>query len=479
MPIKIIMPSLSPTMSDGKIGKWLKKEGDTIKAGDILAEIETDKATMEYESTEEGILGKILVPSGTEGVLVNSLIAVILEDGETEADIQSFVSKFASNSVVEPSSSTESVVPVQSISVSNNNAPVDSSSFNFEIDNERTYYSQNMEEPDYSQAPLKTLTVREALNEAMCEEMEKDTDVFLMGEEVADYQGAYKVSQGMLQKFGKDRVRDTPITEYGFTGLAVGAAMGGLKPIVEYMTFNFSLQALDHIINSSAKTLYMSGGDVTNSIVFRGINGGGSRVAAQHSQCLASWYAHVPGLKVVAPYSASDAKGLLKSAIQDPNPVVVLEHEVLYGKSFEVPDVTNYVLPIGKAKIEKAGTDVTIVSFSLGVYWSMLAAEELEKEGISVEVVNLRTLRPLDIHTILTSVAKTNRLVTVEEGWAYSGIGSEIASIVMEHAFDYLDAPLVRVCGKDVPMPYAANLEKHTFPSVEDVCKAVKKVCYK
>jgi pyruvate dehydrogenase E1 component beta subunit len=460
MPIKVLMPALSPTMTEGKLSKWLKKEGDKIKSGDVIAEIETDKATIEYEATESGVLGKIIIKDGSEGIKVNELIGVLLDEGESVADIEKFLS--TNIATVNQSIPTKKEENHQS---------------NLSVAVQPAFVSvNNSVESEYANSPKKTLTVREALREAMSEEMRKDKDVFLMGEEVAEYQGAYKVSQGMLQEFGPSRVIDVPIAEYGFTGLASGAAFSGLKPIVEYMTFNFSLQAIDHIINSSAKTLYMSGGKVNSPIVFRGINGAGTRTGAQHSQCLASWYAHVPGLIVLAPYSSEDAKGLLKSAIRNPNPVVFLEQEVLYGKSFELPDVEDLTIPIGKAKIEKSGTQVSIVAYSYGMHPAMLAAAELEQEGISVEVVNLRSLRPLDTETIVNSIKKTNRLVTVEEGWAYAGIGAEIATIVMEQAFDYLDAPVVRVCGKDVPMPYAANLEKATLPTAADVKEAVKKV---
>jgi pyruvate dehydrogenase E1 component beta subunit len=461
MPIRIFMPALSPTMTDGKLAKWNKKEGDVVKSGDIIAEIETDKATMEYEATDDGVIAKIIVPEGTEGVKVNDTIAILMEKGDTQADVDAFVSKNIANN-------TGGAVASPAVATTNNDVAPVSAPVSFNTTTEVKY-----------EGPTKKMTVREALNEAMREEMRSDPDVFLMGEEVGHYQGAYKVSQGMLDEFGPQRVVDAPITEYGFTGLGVGAAFYGLKPIIEYMTFNFSLQALDHILNSAGKTLYMSGGDLNSPIVFRGINGSGTRVGAQHSQCLASWFAHVPGLIVITPYSAEDAKGLLKSAIRNPNPVVFLEHEVMYGKTFDVPDVEDFTLPIGKAKIEKEGKDVTIVAYSIAMHWAMEAAAKLEEEGISAEVVNLRTLRPLDLETVINSIKKTNRVVSVEEGWAYAGIGSEIAALVMEHAFDYLDAPLARVCGKDVPMPYAANLEKMALPSVEEIIEAVKKVCYK
>ncbi|MFL1781108.1 Pyruvate dehydrogenase complex E1 component subunit beta [Candidatus Hepatincolaceae symbiont of Richtersius coronifer] len=492
MTVKILMPALSPTMTEGKLTKWLKKEGDQIKSGDVIAEIETDKATLDYESTEEGVLGKILVAEGTEGVAVKSLIGVMLEAGETAADLNAFLEK-ESNQGAQNSSqqnlgqnSNQASLPNQlSSNQSNSNqGSEEKSSSASSFDNKSNKAVENLltaevEESPYASAKTKQMTVREALNEAMREEMRKDPKVFLIGEEVANYQGAYKISQGLLEEFGPERIVDTPITEYGFTGLAVGSAFLGLKPIVEYMTFNFSLQALDHILNSSGKTLYMSGGDVTNSIVYRGINGSGTRVGAQHSQCLASWYAHIPGLTVIAPYSAEDAKGLLKSAIRNPNPIVFLEHEVMYGATFDVPDVEDLLIPIGKAKIEKSGKDVTIIAYSIAVKWALEAAKKLEEEGISAEVINLRTLRPLDLPCIIKSLVKTNRVVTVEEGWAFTGIGSAIAALIMENGFDYLDAPVLRVCGKDVPMPYAANLEKLALPSIEEICNAVRKVCYK
>jgi len=455
MPIQILMPALSPTMTEGKLARWLKAEGDSVKSGDVLAEIETDKATMELEAVEEGTIGKILIEGGTEGVKVNTAIALLLEEGESRDALQAAMDHPIAKSV-----------PVNH----DHNAPTPQSLCAPEpviIPDEKVY--------------TKTIrqTVREALRDAMAEEMRLDKSVFLMGEEVGQYQGAYKVSQGLLDEFGPDRVIDTPITEMGFTGLGVGAAYGGLKPIVEFMTFNFSMQAIDHIINSAAKTLYMGGGQLQSSIVFRGPNGVASRVGAQHSQCYASWYAHCPGLKVVAPYSAADAKGLMKAAIRDPNPVVVLENELLYGQSFDVPDDPDFVIPIGKAKIERAGTSVTMTAFSRMVGVALEAAEILAKDGIEVEVINLRTIRPLDVHAIVESVKKTNRLVTLEEGWPYAGIGAEIASVINENAFDWLDAPVTRVTGKDVPMPYAANLERLSLPQIEDVVAAVKSVCYR
>ena len=455
MPIQILMPALSPTMTEGKMAKWLKNEGDAVKPGDVLAEIETDKATMELEAVEEGTIGKILITGGTEGVAVNTPIALLLEDGESRDALQAAMDHPIAKSV--PVNHDHSAPTPQSLCAPE---PV--------VVPEEKVYSKTIRQ-----------TVREALRDAMAEEMRHDPAVFLMGEEVGQYQGAYKVSQGLLDEFGADRVIDTPITEMGFAGLGVGAAYGGLKPIVEFMTFNFSMQAIDHIINSAAKTLYMGGGQLSSSIVFRGPNGVASRVGAQHSQCYASWYAHCPGLKVVAPYSAADAKGLLKAAIRDPNPVVVLENELLYGQSFDVPDDPDFIIPIGKAKIERTGSSVTITAFSRMVGLALEAAEVLAKDGIELEVINLRSIRPLDVHTIVESVKKTNRLVTLEEGWPYAGIGSEIASVINEHAFDWLDAPVTRVCGKDVPMPYAANLERLSLPQIDDVVAAVKAVCYR
>ena len=453
MAVQILMPALSPTMTDGKLSKWLKAEGDTVASGDLLAEIETDKATMEVEAVDEGILGKIIVPEGTEGVLVNAPIAIILEEGESAADIDDV----AAAPAPAPQPATEAA-PAQAAAAPAA-APVAA-------------------EADYD-GPMVNITVREALRDAMAEEMRADENVFLIGEEVAQYQGAYKISQGLLDEFGDKRVIDTPITEIGFTGLSVGAAFSGLKPIVEFMTFNFSMQAIDHIINSAAKTLYMSGGQMGCPIVFRGANGAASRVGAQHSQCYASWYAHCPGLKVVAPWSAADAKGLLKASIRDPNPVIFLENEILYGASFDVPDDPDFTVPIGKAKIERAGADVTIVAFSIMVGKALEAAELLAAEGIEAEVINLRTLRPLDTETIVNSVKKTNRLVSVEEGWPVAGMGAEMAAIMMEQAFDYLDAPVVRVCGEDIPMPYAANLEALSLPKPDGIAAAAKSVCYR
>ena len=458
MAIQVLMPALSPTMTEGTIAKWLKQVGDAIESGDVLCEIETDKATMEVESIDEGTMGKILVPEGTEGVLVNALIAVILEEGEDDS---------AADNVVEaPAPSAEPVsAPVVDALVPAPVAPAP---------------SQPAIAPETEYTGSRTnMTVREALRDAMAEEMRIDDRVFLMGEEVAQYQGAYKVSQGLLDEFGEKRVIDTPITEHGFTGLGVGAAFGGLRPIVEFMTFNFAVQALDQIINSAAKTRYMSGGQMSAPMVFRGANGAAARVGAQHSQCYAAWYAHVPGLKVVAPWSGEDAKGLLKAAIRDDNPVIVLENEIMYGQTFDVPDDPDFVVPIGKAKIERVGSDVTITAYAISVGLAMEAAEFLSKEGIEAEVINLRSLRPLDMETVITSVKKTNRLVNVEESWPTCGIGAEIAAQIMEHAFDYLDAPVGRVSCEDVPMPYAANLEQLALPKPPQIVEAVKTVCYR
>jgi pyruvate dehydrogenase E1 component beta subunit len=439
----ILMPALSPTMTEGKLSKWLKHPGDDVKSGDVIAEIETDKATMEVEAVDEGKLLKILVEEGTEGVAVNTVIATLGVAGESEAK--------APTSAPAPEALKAETKPAHKVAT-----------------------PQELAEPEWGET--KPTTVREALREAMSLEMRADKDVFLMGEEVAQYQGAYKISQGMLDEFGPRRVIDTPITEHGFTGMAVGAAMNGLKPIVEFMTFNFAMQAIDQIINSAAKTLYMSGGQMGCPIVFRGPNGAAARVGAQHSQCYASWYAHCPGLKVVAPWSAADAKGLLRAAIRDPNPVIFLENEILYGHTFDCPTDENFVLPIGKAKVEREGTDVTIVAFSIMVDVAMKAAEALAEQGISAEVINLRTIRPLDVATIVASVKKTNRVVSVEEGWPFAGIGAEIAMTVTEHCFDWLDAPPMRVAGLDVPMPYAANLEKLALPQPGWVVDAVKKL---
>jgi len=470
MPIEVLMPALSPTMEKGNLAKWLKKEGDSIKSGDIIAEIETDKATMEVEAADEGTLGKILVPEGTADVAVNTPIAVILSDGEKSADIRA--SKAA------PQKSADALPPVKAekseAKTQDAPAPKEKSKA---PEAPQSHAAADPEIPEGTE--MVTMTMREALRDAMAEEMRRDNDVFVMGEEVAEYQGAYKVTQGLLQEFGAKRVIDTPITEQGFAGLGVGTALAGLKPIVEFMTFNFAMQAIDQIINSAAKTLYMSGGQMTCSIVFRGPNGVASRVAAQHSQDYSSWYSHVPGLRVIAPSNAADAKGLLKAAIRDPNPVVFLENEILYGHSSPVPKLDDFVLPIGKARIARAGKDVTIVAWSAGMGYALKAADELSQAGIDAEVIDLRTLKPMDTETLVASVKKTGRCVTVEEGWAQSGVGAEIAARLMEQAFDYLDAPVARVSGKEVPMPYAANLEKLALPSVAEVVEAAKAVCYK
>jgi pyruvate dehydrogenase E1 component beta subunit len=464
MPIEILMPALSPTMTEGKLAKWVKQEGDDVKSGDILAEIETDKATMEVEAVDEGKLGKILIAEGTEGVAVNTPIALLVGEGED-------VDKLETPEVSDDTPQTAALQKVKGEEEAKPTLPV--------APPQGTKAAPPASDEDkYFEKTVK-LTVREALRDAMAEEMRRDDKVFVMGEEVAEYQGAYKVTQGLLQEFGDRRVIDTPITEHGFAGLGVGAAFHGLRPVVEFMTFNFAMQAIDHIINSAAKTLYMSGGQMGCPIVFRGPNGAASRVAAQHSQEYSSWYAHVPGLKVVAPYSASDAKGLLKSAIRDPNPVVFLEHEILYGHSFDVPEDPEFIVPIGRAKIMRAGKDVTITAFSFMVGQALAAAERLAEQGIEAEVINLRTIRPLDTETIVNSVKKTNRLVSVEEGWPFAGIGAELSALMMEQAFDYLDAPVYRVHGADVPMPYAANLEKLALPQPEDIEKAAKAVLYR
>ena len=464
------MPALSPTMEKGNLAKWHKKEGDAVKSGDVIAEIETDKATMEFEATEEGTLGKILVPEGTADVAVNTPIAVILADGESKdaiaaAPVAKAAAKAADKTAEKPKADKAAAEkPAASASSEAPAAPV----------------TQVPNDPDVPEGTeMVTMTMREALRDAMAEEMRADKDVFVMGEEVAEYQGAYKVTQGLLQEFGDKRVIDTPITEHGFAGLGVGAALAGLKPIVEFMTWNFAMQAIDQIINSAAKTLYMSGGQMGCSIVFRGPNGAAARVAAQHSQDYSAWYSHIPGLKVIAPSNPADAKGLLKAAIRDPNPIVFLENEILYGQSGPVPKLDDFVLPIGKARIARAGKDVTIVSWSMGMRYALEAAETLAKEGIEAEVIDLRTIKPMDTETIVESVKKTGRLVTVEEGWAQSGVGAEIAARMMEQAFDYLDAPVARVSGKEVPMPYAANLEKLALPSAAEVVEAAKSVSYK
>ena len=456
MPIEILMPALSPTMEEGNLAKWLKNEGDSVSAGDILAEIETDKATMEVEAVDEGVIGKIMVPGGTENVKVNEVIAVLLEEGESADDIGKAAAPAAAPA---PEAAPAAEAP----------APVAAAPIAVEV----------ASDPDIpAGTEMVPMTVREALGSAMAEEMRSDDDVFVMGEEVAEYQGAYKITQGLLDEFGARRVIDTPITEHGFAGVGVGAAMAGLKPIVEFMTFNFAMQAIDHIINSAAKTLYMSGGQMGAPIVFRGPNGAAARVGAQHSQCYAAWYSQIPGLKVVMPYTAADAKGLLKAAIRDPNPVIFLENEILYGQTFDVPKVDDLVLPIGKARIHKAGKDATVVSFGIGMTYAVKAVEELAELGIDVELIDLRTIRPMDLPTVIESVKKTGRLVTVEEGFPQSSVGSEIATRVMQQAFDYLDAPIITIAGKDVPMPYAANLEKLALPNVGEVIDAVKAVTY-
>ncbi|MEP1197978.1 pyruvate dehydrogenase complex E1 component subunit beta [Tateyamaria sp.] len=454
MATEILMPALSPTMEEGTLAKWLVKEGDTVSSGDIMAEIETDKATMEFEAVDEGIIGKILIEEGTEGVKVNTAIAILIEEGESVDDVASApapaAAAEAAPAAAAPAASTAPAAP-----------SVDTS-------------------PDWPEGtPMKQQTVREALRDGMAEEMRSDDTVFLMGEEVAEYQGAYKISQGMLDEFGPKRVMDTPITEHGFAGIGVGAAFGGLRPIVEFMTFNFAMQAIDHIINSAAKTLYMSGGQMGAPMVFRGPNGAAARVGAQHSQDYAAWYMQIPGLKVVMPYSASDYKGLMKTAIRDPNPIIFLENEILYGRTFDVPDMDDYTVPFGKARIWREGDDCTIVSFGIGMQYALAAAEKLAEEGINCDVIDLRTLRPMDTGAILNSVMKTNRCITVEEGWPQGSVGNYISSVIMQEAFDYLDAPVINCTGKDVPMPYAANLEKHALLTTDEVIAAVKQVTYR
>jgi pyruvate dehydrogenase E1 component beta subunit len=454
MATEVLMPALSPTMEEGTLAKWLVKEGDEVKSGQIIAEIETDKATMEFEAVDEGKVGRILVAEGTAGVKVNTPIMVLVEDGEAaDAAPAPVAAKAEAAPVAAPKAAAEPKAAVEVVSKASADWP--------------------------EGTPMKTMTVREALREAMAEEMRANDAVMLMGEEVGEYQGAYKISQGLLDEFGPKRIVDTPITEAGFTGIAIGAAWGGLNPIVEFMTFNFAMQAIDHILNSAAKTNYMSGGQLGCPIVFRGANGAAARVGAQHSQDYAAWYAAIPGLRVVMPYSASDAKGLLKQAIRDPNPVIFLENEIMYGKSFEVPDLPDFTIPFGKARIWREGTDVTIVSFGIGMTYALEAADKLAEEGISAEVIDLRTLRPIDYDTVLASVQKTNRCVTVEEGFPVGSIGDHLASTIMQRAFDYLDAPVVTCTGKDVPMPYAANLEKLALVTTADVVAAVKSVCYR
>ncbi len=453
MTSEILMPALSPTMEEGTLAKWLVKEGDSVSAGDILAEIETDKATMEFEAVDEGTIGKILVSEGSEGIKVNSPIAILIEDGE----------KISEKEILEVSH--QDVLSADTNTVEPKSRPAT---------------TELVIETEWTDATkVKQQTVREALRDAMAEELRRDETVFLMGEEVAEYQGAYKVSQGLLEEFGSKRIIDTPITEHGFAGIATGASFAGLRPIVEFMTFNFAMQAIDQIINSAAKTLYMSGGQMGAPMVFRGPNGAAARVGAQHSQDYTSWYAHIPGLKVAAPYSASDAKGLLKSAIRDNNPVIFLENEILYGRSFDVPDVEDYVVPFGKARIWRKGEDITIVSFGIGMQYALKAAENLASDGIEAEVIDLRTIRPIDYETLIQSVSKTNRCITVEEGFPIASIGNHLSAYIMEHAFDYLDAPVINCSGKDVPMPYAANLEKFALVTTEEVVNAAKKVCYR
>jgi pyruvate dehydrogenase E1 component beta subunit len=465
MPIPVLMPALSPTMTEGKLAKWHVKVGDAVKAGQVICEIETDKATMEVEAVDEGTVAQILIEEGVEGVKVNAPILILAAEGESAAD----AAKAQPAAASQPPQATAAKADV----------PTTEGRPKAELPPQKAAPPSSpppAAEPEWT-GKTTHMTVREALRDAMAEEMRRDEKIFLMGEEVAQYQGAYKVSQGLLDEFGAKRVIDTPITEHGFAGLGVGAAFGGLKPIVEFMTFNFAMQAMDQIINSAAKTHYMSGGQMTNPIVFRGPNGAAARVGAQHSQCYASWYAHVPGLRVLAPWSAADAKGLLKAAIRDPNPVIFLENEILYGQSFDVPDDPDFVLPIGRAKIERPGKDVTITAFSIMVGKALAAAEELAKQGIDAEVINLRSLRPFDTETVVNSVKKTNRLVSVEEGWAFAGIGAELAAQMMEQAFDWLDAPVKRVHGLDVPLPYAANLEKLALPQPENIVEAAREVC--
>ncbi|MFL2794817.1 MAG: pyruvate dehydrogenase complex E1 component subunit beta [Paracoccaceae bacterium] len=453
MTLEILMPALSPTMEEGTLAKWFVKEGDKIAAGDILAEIETDKATMEFEAVDEGTITKLLVSEGSEGIKVNSPIAILIDDGNSTSGLKvndklEEKQSFADAKKLQPKAEKSSIEPIP-----------------------------RAEWTDATKVSQKT--VREALRDAMAEELRRDEKVFLMGEEVAEYQGAYKVSQGLLDEFGSKRIIDTPITEHGFAGIATGASFAGLRPIVEFMTFNFAMQAIDQIVNSAAKTLYMSGGQMGAPMVFRGPNGAAARVGAQHSQDYTSWYAHIPGLKVAAPYSASDAKGLLKSAIRDDNPVIFLENEILYGRSFDVPDIEDYIVPFGKARIWRTGNDITIVSFGIGMQYALEAADELSAQGIEAEVIDLRTIRPIDYETIIQSVSKTNRCITIEEGFPVASIGNHLSAYVMEHAFDYLDAPIINCTGKDVPMPYAANLEKLALVTTEEVVNTAKKVCYR
>jgi pyruvate dehydrogenase E1 component beta subunit len=504
MTVNVLMPALSPTMEQGKLAKWLKSEGDHVKAGDVLAEIETDKATMEVEAVDEGVLARILVPDGAENIAVNTPIAVIAEEGEELPAAPAPGAKATPPAVSPPETPPNKAEPTKKKAEAEKAAPAPAAkpAPPAETPPGKAEPAKKKAEAEKAAAPLKaggvapspptggepeipagtmmiSMTMREALRDAMAEEMRHDENVFILGEEVAEYQGAYKVTQGLMQEFGERRVVDAPITEYGFTGLGVGAAYAGLRPIIEFMTFNFAMQAIDHIINSAAKTLYMSGGQINCPIVFRGPNGAAARVAAQHSQDYSAWYAQIPGLKVIAPSNASDAKGLLKAAIRDDNPVIFLENEILYGKSADVPSIEDFVIPIGKARIARAGAHVTFVSFSIGVVHALAAAEVLAKDSIEAEVLDLRTLRPMDVPAIIESVKKTGRCVAIEEGWPQSGVGAEIAAKVQEEAFDYLDAPVLRVTGKDVPMPYAANLEKLALPSVEEIVAAAKAVLYR
>jgi pyruvate dehydrogenase E1 component beta subunit len=482
MPIDILMPALSPTMEEGTLSKWLKNEGDKVTSGDVIAEIETDKATMEVEAVDEGVIGKLLVAAGTENVKVNTKIAILLTEGETADSMSSgeTAEKPATPTADAPKADADTPAATSDAAGGKARQSADEPSAAADSKVPAQLKMEVLADPDIpAGTEMVMTTVREALRDAMAEEMRRDENVFVMGEEVAEYQGAYKITQGLLQEFGARRVVDTPITEHGFAGVGVGASMSGLKPIVEFMTFNFAMQAIDQIINSAAKTLYMSGGQMGAPIVFRGPNGAAARVGAQHSQDFSAWYSQIPGLKVVMPYTAADAKGLLKAAIRDPNPVVFLENEILYGQSFEVPKLDDFVLPIGKARIHKTGKDVTIVSFGIGMTYAVKAIAELEKEGIDVELIDLRTIRPMDLPTVIASVKKTGRLVTVEEGYPQNSVGTEIATRVMQQAFDYLDAPVLTVAGKDVPMPYAANLEKLALPNVGEVVQAVKTVCYK
>ncbi|HEY9057350.1 MAG TPA: pyruvate dehydrogenase complex E1 component subunit beta [Aurantimonas sp.] len=479
MPTEILMPALSPTMEEGNLAKWIKQEGDDVAPGDVIAEIETDKATMEVEAVDEGKLGKILIEAGTEGVKVNTPIALLLVDGEDSSALEGAPSGGAAESAAQGADAeageTEATGSTSEAEGAAGRRVPAEGKVHPEPEDDTGAFGQEMPEG----TEMVATTVREALRDAMAEELRRDETVFVMGEEVAEYQGAYKITQGLLDEFGARRVVDTPITEHGFAGLGVGAAFAGLRPIVEFMTFNFAMQAIDQIINSAAKTLYMAGGQMGCPIVFRGPNGAAARVAAQHSQDYAAWYGHIPGLKVVQPYTAADAKGLLKSAIRDPNPVIFLENEILYGQSFDIPKIDDWTVPIGKARIHRKGADVTIVSFGIGMTYAIKAAEELAKEDIDAEIIDLRTIRPMDIDTIVRSVKKTNRCVTVEEGWPQGSIGSHIASELMVRAFDHLDAPVLKICGKDVPMPYAANLEKLALPSVKEVIDAVKSVTYR